>query len=271
MLAGLGIEPVDIATSASRLGAARLGYMNLITDGPARSLRWHHGLMAEFDLFRWMPDVMVRLIQALLGAMGGEAELARLSQVEALVARLAKDTDETLGGCRVTTDGESRLRIFREIGRGLPTVEVTAGETRPWDGGRFRVAVDATWTGGPVTVAALGMQDWAGLKRALPGLAELRLPAAAVATLPAFRGDGRLLAVPTLERIVAAREKAGTGLAHSLAHVLPRPLRCQLGAEPAPGHDAVAGCARGPDIVPFRAEFTGASRGDLPVSFQGES
>ncbi len=262
VLAGLGIDPTAIAASAGRLAAARFGYQSLIADGPARSVRWHHGMMAECDLFRWGPDVSVRLIQSMLAACGGEAEPARLAQVEALVARLASDTHETLGGCRVTTDGASRLRIFREIGRGLPVVELAAGAAQQWDGGRFRIAVDATWTGGPVAVAALGMADWATLKRGVPGLAELRLPAAAVATLPAFRRDGHLLAVPTLERIVAAREESGA--------VLARSLRRQLGADPAParGDDRTD---LGPDVVPFRAEFTGASRADLPVSFRSEN
>lgn len=203
VLSELGIGSTEIAASAARLGAARLSYRMLIADGPARSIRWHDGLMAEIDMFRWSPDLLLRIIRGILAIMGGAAKPVRLSQVEALAERLDTHTDETLGGCRVVATNEGTLRIYRETGRGLPTVALAPGDAKPWDGGRFTVALAADCPQPAVSVGALGAEGWAGLKRAVPGLADLRLPAAAVAGLPAFRSaDGALLAVPTLDELL---------------------------------------------------------------------
>lgn len=204
VLADLSVDLRAIVTSAARLGRARAGYLDLIAQGPLRAIDWHAGLMAESDLAPFASDVRVRVLTSLLLTCGGATRPARLAQIEALTDRMTHGAiDETLGGCRVVATKEGILRVYREIGRGLPTVALAPGDAKPWDGGRFTVALAADCPQPAVSVGALGAEGWAGLKRAVPGLADLRLPAAAVAGLPAFRSaDGALLAVPTLDELL---------------------------------------------------------------------
>lgn len=208
VLEDLGVGATAIAASARRLGDARLAYRAVIADGPARSIAWHDGLMAQADLSRQLPNVRVHLMQGMLAAMGGGSPPPQLSQIEALGHRLSGGLVETLGGCCIETDGDLVTWVYRETGRGLPTVELRPGESKHWDGDRFFVAAAADAPEPAVTVGALGADAWADLKRAVPGLADQqiggrRLPAAAVAGLPAYRAkDGILLAVPWLDELL---------------------------------------------------------------------
>lgn len=206
-LGDLGIAAPAIAKSAARLAAARRGYLSLLAAGPETTIHWHDGILASIDASGWAPDVVTRLLQRMLAAMGGTSAPPRLSQIEALAGRIvAGAVDETLGGCRIVAGADTEVLVYRETGRGLPVAELRPGQELGWDGGRFMVSL-AAHAPEAVTVSALNGAGWAALKHAVPGLDEVhhagrRLPAAAVAGLPAFRAGGRLLGVPWLEALV---------------------------------------------------------------------
>ena len=96
----------------------------------------------------------------------------------------------SLGGCLVRR-WRGRILICREPGRTPPPVLLTPATWQEWD--RFRVRIDgAVSDGASMTLGALGVRDYAGVKRATGAT----LPSAAGAALPAVRSDGRLTAAP---------------------------------------------------------------------------
>jgi tRNA(Ile)-lysidine synthase len=150
----------------------------------------------------------VRLLTRLLAAFGGQARPAQLSQVEVLVAALARGRPfaQTLGGC-IVSQGRSTLRLYREPGHhALPEIALLPGEHVAWDW-RFRIGYDGTADNdaaegarvtGPaeVVVRPLGLAAYATLRGELPP--RNRPPARAAAGLPSVWSGERLLAVPSL-------------------------------------------------------------------------
>src|SRR5690606_32604543 len=143
---------------------------------------------------------------------GGVAVEAELSQIETLVGDLetlavsgSSMAAVTLGGCIIDVTPQRRasapvVRIFREPGERLPALVLNAGESGDWDE-RFRVQAAPTLAGA-ITIAALGAEGWARLKRDFPQLEDALLLARAAATLPSVWQDGQLAAVPFLARWV---------------------------------------------------------------------
>ena len=146
-----------------------------------------------------------RVIQRLLTAFGGQADLPRLSRVEAFAARLetfaggsragkepdpppeARITRETIGGCLVDLD-DGRLRVMREFGRvPIGRMVLAPGETREWDRRfRCRLAEDATEVADIAAYGDLAHDVVSVTARpdvsALPKEARLALPVATFAT-----------------------------------------------------------------------------------------
>jgi tRNA(Ile)-lysidine synthase len=145
----------------------------------------------------------VRILARLLGAFGGDAKPAQLSQVEALEAVLARDkaVAQTLGGC-IVSQGSTTLRLYREPGRSkLPELQLAPGEEVLWDW-RFRIKYDADDVQEgeeplePVAVRPLGLAAYATLRGDLAP--KDRPPARAADGLPAIWSGNRLIAVPSL-------------------------------------------------------------------------
>ncbi len=216
-LSELGISAESIALSARRLGDARSLLAQANRQFVAQCVAWHDGLFGEVPLSE-LPGgasrhALVRVLETMLRAFGGLARPAGLSQIEELADNVSSTVLEggcisgrTLGGCRleVSSEGGGSLRIFREFGRdGLPEVELRPGAAVEWDGGRFLLVaeVEAPW---PVRVGALGADGWARLKRDLPELGKLGLPAGPMATMPALRVKGDIVDVPFLSAILEA-------------------------------------------------------------------
>lgn len=216
VLDGLGIGAEQIARSARRLARARSAALSAMDEVLRDVVRWHGGLYGEIAprLFGAYPEeYRVRTLAVLLGAYGGSAAPARLSQIEALVEQLSAGTGgrvaTTLGGCRVEREGDGPVRVWRELGRsGLPVLDLEPGTERVWDG-RFAVSAAAE-VPSPVQVRALGAD-----RRRLPPEEEARInelagpdvPEGAVETLPSFWRDGRLLGVASLD--LAMRGSSG--------------------------------------------------------------
>lgn len=210
-LGEVGLTAEKIALSARRLSDADDGFRALLGDRPEAARLT--ALLAEVPLAsNWFasPYLAVRSLRHLLRGYGGASREAELAQVEGLVdsiwrqAERAEFTGVTLGGCKIEIVGErrDRIRIYREgSGEGLPVVPLQPGLLFEWDGGRFFVQVPDDFERG-AALAALGLTGWTALKKAVPELASLGWPAAAVATLPAVCRDGTVVDVPVLDALL---------------------------------------------------------------------
>lgn len=207
-LGEVGLTSEKIALSARRLAHADDSLRVLLDPRPDGSSIT--GLMAEVPLRSvWFasPYLAARSLRRLLPSYGGSAREPELAQLEVVATSLgnkrldrANFAGVTLGGCKIEVVGEKRdrIRVYREgSGERLPVLPLAAGESFEWDGGRFVVDVPS-WFKPGATLAALGMAGWAGLKRAVPELADLGWPAAAAATMPAVVRDGAVTDVPGL-------------------------------------------------------------------------
>jgi tRNA(Ile)-lysidine synthase len=208
VLETLGVTREALQRSAHRLQMARETLERTADEFEARAVTSIAELVYEIDLASLADaprETAVRILRRVLAEAGGTAPAAELDAVETAVARLLAESDVpsfTLGGCLVgiaTEKGSSRavVRVCREPDRdgGLPSIAIAPGETACWDG-RFHVSVSETHSR-PVDVGPLGA-DWKALLTAHPTLDRLKLPLAAARGMPAFRENGKLLAVPGL-------------------------------------------------------------------------
>ena len=120
------------------------------------AVKFHSGHVAEVDLDHFLPtDPAHRLATLSLAAfLGGRDHLAGRAIAEHIFDFLARGEDSRLAAERVILDRRGRsLFIGREV-RGLPRVEIAAGEAACWDN-RFHIANNGD---GPALVAAGDVQ-----------------------------------------------------------------------------------------------------------------
>jgi tRNA(Ile)-lysidine synthase len=207
----LGLSNEKLALSALRLNRSREALERVTEARLAALVDDHQGVYASIhrDVWEGEPeDIRVRILARLLGAYGGQAKLAQLSQVEALVDALAsgRPMAQTLGGC-IVSQGRTTLRLYREPQHHtLNELMMRPGDEVVWDW-RFRVRYDADEDGDApllsprdasraVTVRPLGLAAYATLRGSLQP--RDRPPARAAAGLPSVWAGERLLAVPNL-------------------------------------------------------------------------
>jgi len=198
LLAADGFDAARIAATAARLAgaaaaidaaASALIATAVETDGcaVARVEPAAFGAAAE--------EVRLRALARMLVAIGGEDYPPRHVRLRRLLDAIAGHGGgrfkRTLAGTVIEWRA-GRFLLYREWGREAPpTVTVKAGHEGTWDH-RFRVAVGAGAPAG-LWVGPLGEEG-----RRLVGAYAGQWPAAALATLPAVRRRGKLVAVPTL-------------------------------------------------------------------------
>lgn len=202
-LAAAGIAAPALATSARRIRDARaaLVYADRAFQS-ALGVDYHDEILASFDrgVFSDAPPLLqARLLARLIDRFGGATPAPRLSEIEALSARLAarREFRATLGGAVVSASARS-MKIWREPGR-LDRADVVLAPATPilWDN-RFVVHRE-------------GREDLAVRVRPLgaDGLAQLapvwahgrRPPSAALASLPSFWLAKELVAAPSIRNI----------------------------------------------------------------------
>ncbi|HYD14922.1 MAG TPA: ATP-binding protein, partial [Hyphomicrobium sp.] len=212
-LAALGLSNEKLALSTSRLLRAREALELMTDDRLAALVDDHGGVYASLERRAWQQEpaeIRVRMLARLIGAFGGDAKPAQLSQIEALEAVLAegRPVAQTLGGC-IVSQGRTTLRLYREPGhRALPELMLNPGDETLWDW-RFRVryatpADDEEAVLEPVSVRPLGLSAYATLRGSLAPRA--RPPARAAAGLPSIWAGEKLLAVPAFPGAVPGDE-----------------------------------------------------------------
>lgn len=230
-LGEVGLSPEKISLSARRLRDAdeAMHWRGACAHSDEAScvLLPHMGDVATMADWHDAPYLYVRTLRWLMQIYGGAARPAELSKVEELARKLMRGVSEvaggaTLGGCKIeliddtfepgSARGGGRIRIYREgSGEGLPIAPVLPGQSVDWDGRRFQVVAQRSAKPG-VVVRALGMQGWVEVKRLVPGLQSLRLPAAAVSTLPvvADAATGGVISYCGLECVLQKIRKPGS-------------------------------------------------------------
>ena len=196
----VGITATRVSESMARLQRAREALDRAATGlGQSAGLEVNGGAFASFDLQAFLSgpaELRVRVLARLVGAFGGQAEAPRLAKIETLVGRIAGTgwKSSTLGGC-VIARHRQEIRVMREPGRaGLPQITLVPGERAVWDR-RFAVWLSSRQEE-PVGVRALGLTGYARLASVIGR--NVRFPARAAATLPAFIRAGTVIAVPQL-------------------------------------------------------------------------
>ncbi|MBS0239782.1 MAG: tRNA lysidine(34) synthetase TilS [Proteobacteria bacterium] len=208
-LAGAGLLPQALATSARRLGDAReaLAYAE---EQFVASLNISFGneIFATLDrrAFDAGPAFLRQKVMArLIARFGGDSPEPQLSEIEALSARLREEErcSATLGGAMISI-GPRFLRCWREAGRLDHTeIELPPQIVRIWDN-RFALSWSAeNWGRGAqfkgreaITVKPLGTAAYGAVAHRLRD--ELRPPARAAAALPSFWAGDELVAAPSL-------------------------------------------------------------------------
>ncbi|PWJ22515.1 tRNA lysidine(34) synthetase TilS [Jannaschia seohaensis] len=179
LIAGLGIDPVQIAASATALRMAR----NAL-ERRAREIVAEH---VTFDWGDWLipretmdallrddPEHARRLLLAALAEIGGASHPPRRAKQEELLRRAAAARQTTLAGCLLTWTSD-RLRVSREPAEAAAAPPAPLGAL--WDG-RWRVTAQ-TETPPDAHVAALGeaVSDFPWRESGLPRQSLLASPA----------------------------------------------------------------------------------------------
>jgi tRNA(Ile)-lysidine synthase len=198
-LAGEGLDPGRIAETAMRLADAAEAIEAAVTALIAGAVTADTFAVARLDpaAFAAAPrEVRLRALARVLHAVGGEDYPPRFQGLERLLAVMetpsaAARFKRTLART-VIEQRDGKFLFYREGGREpLPAAALKPGLTIVWDH-RFAVAADRRLPRG-LRIAALGDDG----RRAV-GAAGEGTPAAALATLPAIRRGGRIIAVPSL-------------------------------------------------------------------------
>jgi tRNA(Ile)-lysidine synthase len=218
-LAKIGLTNEMMALSARRLARASQAVELMVDEIAGRCAVCHDGGFVSIDLSALMKapqEVGVRLLERTLAACGGQAEPARLSQVEELfqtAQTLERGSDRdaltgdgkqtvTLSGCIIEAgapwkrQGGLEMRFLRELSRGEPAPQEIAPSTAIWWDRRFAVTTGAELEC-RTQIKALGHDVWRLLKTHHTGL-QGWLPDSVAAALPSFWQDGRLVSVPQL-------------------------------------------------------------------------
>lgn len=197
VMPGLAGEGVDAAAIAR---AARL--FRRADEALARATRIYLGRsvianplgMARLErsgLLDEAPEIRFRALGAIIASVGGSGATPGEDQLSALDAAVVSTRPfrRTLGGAVIRTRGRD-IVIHREPGRmDAAETPLPPGYCGLWDG-RFEVAVGDREG---VSLGPLAAQGYAEL----PVACRAR-PRAAAETVPAFRWDGRLVAVPAV-------------------------------------------------------------------------
>ncbi|GIX13984.1 MAG: hypothetical protein KatS3mg118_1943 [Paracoccaceae bacterium] len=187
LLPRLGLTPERLAMTARHMADARLVLDEAARQLAARAVLWGgHGeaRLSPAALSGAPRAILGQLLADLLTAIGGRRHPPRLARIEGLIARLDDPPPAaTLHGCLIRRAGAA-LIVCREPARAAPPVPLADGVT--WDR-RWRILGPA---GAGLSVGALGLPA-ARAAGAGPG-AEI------LATTPAIRSGGRLVAAPLL-------------------------------------------------------------------------
>jgi tRNA(Ile)-lysidine synthase len=203
-LAALGVTSEALSETARRLARAQSA---LEASADALSLHCnenHHGgayTALDFEPFIGAHnELRIRVLRRLIGFNGGGSPAAQLSEVESLSSRIETTASgaATLGGALVRWSRENNaLTVGRELSRIAPPIRLMPGQCLLWDQ-RFRVGIiddhasHALCQSGPLTVRALGVADYATVRKQL----RQELPSEVAATLPAFIFGQDQLLVP---------------------------------------------------------------------------
>lgn len=187
---GVGVQAAaQVAAAASRRRAAAEA---VLARALAQAVTLSPLGFAQLDaasFAAWDETMRQAALAALLRCIGGHQHPVRQERLAPLLHRMARGGGGTAAGCLVARRGTTWL-VAREPAAVAAEVEMAGASPVPWDG-RWRVTAVPGSTVGP-----LGAAEAALLRRTHTPARDV--PAAVLATLPAIRHGGVLVAVPPI-------------------------------------------------------------------------
>jgi tRNA(Ile)-lysidine synthase len=220
-LSAEGIDAAGLAATARRLAGAAEAIDAAAGALLANTVTLDPLAIATVDpaLFLAAPaEIRTRGLVRLLLTIGGDAHPPRYERLAALIRdmdahRAGERFKRTLAGT-VVEFRRGRFILYREVGRvRLPAIAVSTGYSGLWDG-RFHVGVSGRVPRG-LRLAALGEAGRRSASIRVEGA-----PTGAVAALPAFWLEARVLAVPAIGYFAADLR----GFTASAGSILPKRL-----------------------------------------------
>ncbi|MEK0084304.1 tRNA lysidine(34) synthetase TilS [Benzoatithermus flavus] len=206
----------------------------------ARFLATHAGphplgfVRLGLEAWRGLPSELREAVLARLLVTVGAAPYpppgAVLRRLERTLEAAPPGSRATAAGCVLAVRPLGELVVAREPGRIVHALPIRAGERIVWD---RRFALTCHMSPAGLRVAALGEAGRRELPRPVRDrLRDLRLPAAAIASLPGLWREGRLVACPPLA-----------------AHGLDSPAGVLVEAAPAPAQPLASAAFAGANVV----------------------
>jgi len=195
-----GMDAAGLAATAQRLRRARRALEAQVDALLAESVRIEPAGYAVLDRCRLRAapeEVALRMLTQLLATVGGLGGPPRGERVERAFAQLITEffTGLTTAGCQIVPRTGSAAALCREPAAVAPPIPLAPGSSAIWDG-RFRVRNDSDRA---MQVGALGEAGWRALKaREETVSVGVGLPEPVRVSLPAFRSEETILAVPHL-------------------------------------------------------------------------
>ena len=221
-LAPLGIDAARLALSAERLSRAREALNAQTGHVLARQVRLSEVGAAQMPraiLQETPAEIGLRVLGAVISAVGGREGAPRLAKLEALLSELlahgrpGERVKLTLGGV-IVVSGNEQIEFYREYGRigEAATLSISPGETRLWDG-RFWISADRQ-APAHALIRPLGEDGVARLGMAV----RHDQPRPALLAMPGVYCAGTLIAAPPLMLQDAADHVASVSYSARFAH-----------------------------------------------------
>ncbi len=202
---GLDLDSSALNRTATRMARASSALAQATHDawahaGPHAVLNPLGFATLDWDWLLTHPEeIRLRLLTGLLDAIGGQSKRVSLGQLERLtIGNGWQPLTGTVHGVQLRAS-QSRLLLFREVGRSMPPpVTLQPGANIVWDG-RFCLSAPANMPT-PLVLSALGRDGVAALRKAK--FATPAVPAAVLWTLPSVWLPHRLLVgVPSVNYV----------------------------------------------------------------------
>jgi tRNA(Ile)-lysidine synthase len=201
-LALAGLTDFRLSETCRHLGRVRVMLERLTERVLAQGVLLHPAGFALLDPapLRAAPEeIGLRALAALVTTIGAAACTPRFQRLDGLARAVFSDEPfrgRTLGGCRILPY-RNRILIQREADALAPSVGLSGSGPWLWDD-RFLIRCRSGIVPPDLSVDALGNEGAANMRAIVPAEGAHHVPSSVRPTLPAFRQDGRLVAVPHL-------------------------------------------------------------------------
>jgi tRNA(Ile)-lysidine synthase len=203
-LAASGLTAARLAETCRHLARARRVLERLTEQALIRAVTVHPAGFALVDpapLAAADEEIGLRALAALIAAIGAEAYPPRFERLQRLAQSLFAGElvgGRTLGGCHIRPY-RGQFLVARELAATAPPAELPGdGSELLWDNRFLARRANGAAAQPGLCIGALGIDGAASMRAIVPAGTAHHLPGIVRLSLPAFRQDSTLLAVPHL-------------------------------------------------------------------------